>query len=175
MSSINFAKRRNHLAESLDQSATQAFLICHPVDIAYLTGVDEGVSLLVVWQGGGFAITRHMLIREVQTVLGDFELLLPSERSTDRVNLEEFVVSQFIRRGIKQVLVDPTRMNAASYKSLETKCPAAGLEIKDAPSSVSRLRRPISGLAYFEPMTSPCSVSRICPLTVPGGCARMAW
>ncbi len=44
-----------------------------------------------------------------------------------------------------------------------------------AATSVSRLRRPISGLAYFEPITSPCSVSRIWPRTVPGGCARMAW
>lgn len=143
MPPFDFAKRRNHLAESREQSGTglAAFLICHPVDIAYLTGVDEGISWLAVWQGGGFAITRHMLIREVEAALGDFELLLPSERSTDRVNLEEFVISQLIRRGIKQVLVDPTRMGAASYKALETKTAAAGLEIEDAPSSVSRLRQ----------------------------------
>jgi hypothetical protein len=44
-----------------------------------------------------------------------------------------------------------------------------------AATRVSRLRRPISGLAYLEPITSPCSVSRIWPRTVPGGCARMAW
>ena len=44
-----------------------------------------------------------------------------------------------------------------------------------AATSVSRLRRPISALAYLEAITSPCSVRRICPRTVPGGCARMAW
>ena len=44
-----------------------------------------------------------------------------------------------------------------------------------AATRVSRLRRPISGLAYFEAITSPCSVRRIWPFTVPGGCARMAW
>ena len=44
-----------------------------------------------------------------------------------------------------------------------------------AATSVSRLRRPISGCAYFEAITSPCSVRRICPFTVPGGCARIAW
>jgi hypothetical protein len=30
-----------------------------------------------------------------------------------------------------------------------------------AATRVSRLRRPISGLAYLEPITSPCSVRRI--------------
>ena len=44
-----------------------------------------------------------------------------------------------------------------------------------AATSVSRLRRPISGWAYFEAITSPCSVRRIWPFTVPGGCARIAW
>ncbi len=44
-----------------------------------------------------------------------------------------------------------------------------------AATRVSRLRRPISGLAYFDAMISPCSVKRIWPRTVPGGCARMAW
>ena len=49
------------------------------------------------------------------------------------------------------------------------------LETLVAATSVSRLRRPISGFAYLEPITSPCSVRRICPRTVPGGCARIAW
>ena len=38
-----------------------------------------------------------------------------------------------------------------------------------AATKVSRLRLPISGLAYLDPITSPCSVKRICPRTVPGG------
>jgi hypothetical protein len=43
-----------------------------------------------------------------------------------------------------------------------------------AATSVSRFLRPISGCAYFEAITSPCSVRRIWPFTVPGGCARIA-
>ncbi|MNT15738.1 hypothetical protein D3C72_1508090 [compost metagenome] len=42
-----------------------------------------------------------------------------------------------------------------------------------AATTVSRLRRPISALANLLLMISPCSVRRIWPFTVPGGCARM--
>lgn len=143
MPPFDFAKRRNHLAESREQSSTglAAFLICNPVDIAYLTGVDEGISWLAIWKGGGFAMTRHMLVREAEAALGDFELLLPSERSTNRLNLEEFVTSELIRRGIKEVIVDPARMSAAGYKSLEKSAASTGLQIAGAPSLVSRLRQ----------------------------------
>jgi hypothetical protein len=41
-----------------------------------------------------------------------------------------------------------------------------------AAARTSRLRRPSSGLAYLEAMTSPCSVMRICPCTAPCGCAK---
>ena len=44
----------------------------------------------------------------------------------------------------------------------------------DAATSVSKLRKPISGSAYFAPMTSPCSVKRILPVIQPAGCAKMA-
>ena len=53
--------------------------------------------------------------------------------------------------------------------------PGHQFPFKVAATRVSKLRRPISGLAYFEPITSPCSVRRICPRTVPGGCAKIAW
>lgn len=143
MPPFDFAKRRDNLAESREQSGTgpAAFLICNPMDIAYLTGVDEGISWLAVWQAGGFAITRHMLVREVEAALGDFELLLPSERSTDRVNLEDFLTSELSRRGLKELLIDPARMSAAGYKSLEKSAASTGLQIADAPSLVSRLRQ----------------------------------
>ncbi len=65
---------------------------------------------------------------------------------------------------------------AASWKALVAGlvgCSSVASSV--AATSVSRLRRPISGLAYLEAITSPCSVRRICPRTVPGGCARMAW
>ena len=43
-----------------------------------------------------------------------------------------------------------------------------------AETSVSRLRRPTSGLEYLLEMISPCSVMRICPCTAPPGWARIA-
>ncbi len=43
-----------------------------------------------------------------------------------------------------------------------------------AAKSASRLRRPISRLAYLLAITSPCSVRRSSPCTLPGGCARIA-
>lgn len=121
MPHFDFAKRREQLAGSHEPSSPgkRAFLICHPIDINYLTGVDEGISWLALWEGGGFAITRHMLMHDVEAAIGEFELLLPSNRSIDRVNLEDFLTSELSRRGIKEVMVDPTRMSASSYKSLE--------------------------------------------------------
>ena len=65
---------------------------------------------------------------------------------------------------------------AASRKaSGAASCGVSSVASRLADTRVSRLRRPISGLEYFEEMISPCSVSRICPFTVPGGCARIAW
>ncbi|CFU07782.1 Uncharacterised protein [Bordetella pertussis] len=43
-----------------------------------------------------------------------------------------------------------------------------------AATSSSRCQRPTSASLYLLWMTSPCSVRRSCPATVPGGCARMA-
>ncbi|MGB6219600.1 aminopeptidase P family N-terminal domain-containing protein [Haloferula sp.] len=143
MPNFDFAKRRDRLAGSHEPSTPghRAFLICHPIDINYLTGVDEGISWLALWEDGGFAITRHMLMHDVEAAIGDFELLLPSERSIDRVKLEDFLTSELSRRGINELLLDPARISAASYKSLEKSAAAAGLKISDAPSLVSRQRQ----------------------------------
>lgn len=143
MPHFDFTQRREWLVGRLRQpgQAACAVLICHPIDIAYLTGVHEGISWLAVWEGGGFAITHHMLLREVEAEIGDFELLLPSERSTDRVSLEGFLVSELTRCGIRQAVVDPPRMSASGYKALEERATSAGLEIRDEPSIVSRLRQ----------------------------------
>ena len=66
--------------------------------------------------------------------------------------------------------------SAASWKArgaLRVACSSVASSV--AATSVSRLRRPISGWAYLEAITSPCSVRRIWPFTVPGGWARIAW
>ena len=43
-----------------------------------------------------------------------------------------------------------------------------------AASSTSRSRRPVSGVSYCAAITLYCSVSRICPSTVPARCAMTA-
>ena len=52
--------------------------------------------------------------------------------------------------------------------------PASSVASSVAEASVSRLRRPTSGLEYLLEMISPCSVMRICPCTAPPGWARIA-
>ncbi len=63
-----------------------------------------------------------------------------------------------------------SRNSGAGARSTVSRVASSTADIK-----VSRLRRPISGLAYLALITSPCSVRRIWPFTVPGGCARIAW
>ena len=117
---FDYAQRRAELAGRLQSAdgSPQAALICDPLDICYLTGVREGVSWLAVWEGGSFAVTRHMLIREVEQMIGDCELFLPSKRSTDPANLELFVTSELSRRDFESVAVDLGKLSAASYLKL---------------------------------------------------------
>src|SRR5690606_40046408 len=61
---------------------------------------------------------------------------------------------------------------------LSSVCDAEGRVVRlvssTAATKFSRCQRPTSASLYLPCMTSPCSVRRIWPLTVPGGCARMA-
>lgn len=140
---FDFGKRRAELVDRLKfaESVPDAALICDPREICYLTGVSEGVSWLAVWEGGCFAMTRHMLVREVSHVIGECELFLPSKRSTDPANLEGFVTSELSRRHFKKVAVDLGRMSAATYFELKKSASIANLDLVVFPRLVDVLRQ----------------------------------
>ncbi|GAA5483908.1 M24 family metallopeptidase [Haloferula sargassicola] len=140
---FDYQKRRLSLTAGLNRHPRrpEVALIVDPRDILYLTGVHEGVSWLAVWDGGCFAVTRHMLVREVEEEIGPCEVLLPSRRSIDPVKLEAFVVSELGRRGLARIAFDPGRMNAASFLALSHGAAAAGMECLAVPSLVAALRQ----------------------------------
>jgi hypothetical protein len=51
---------------------------------------------------------------------------------------------------------------------------SAMLASRVAAARISRLRRPFSGSVYLLAITSPCSVRRSAPSTLPGGCDSTA-
>ncbi len=113
--------RRSHpIADSL--------AICDPLDIQYLTGTRHGISWLILHAGGCFAISRHMLVEEVRAEAVDCEILLPCARSTERPDLEKFLLAEMTRRGCRSLLIDPARLAAQSYLNL-----IRHAEIRDIP------------------------------------------
>lgn len=140
---FDHARRRADLVRRLGDSRPdhQVVLICDTQDITYLSGVREGVSWLAIWDGGCFAVTRHMLIREVEQEIGDCELLLPTKRSSDPAMVELFLVTQLKCRGFESVVVDPNRISAASYFELEKFIHTAGLDLVPMPRLVDPLRQ----------------------------------
>jgi Xaa-Pro aminopeptidase len=95
-----------------------ALVICDPLDIQYLTGTRHGISWLVVSTAGCFAVSRHMLISEVREQAVDCEILLACGRSTERPDMEAFVLDEVSRRRLGSVLIDPSRIAAQSYLHL---------------------------------------------------------
>lgn len=140
---FDYAGRRSSLLARLSTliGEPRAALICDPHDICYLTGVREGISWLALWDDGGFAVTRHMLIREVTEVVDGLEILLPSDRSTDPVVLEAFVVAELARRGAGPVAVNPDRMSASSYKVFERNASEHRLVFTEVACMVDTLRQ----------------------------------
>lgn len=104
-------------AREIDAAAA-AVLICHPKDIYYLTGVREGVLWLIVAADLTISVSRHMLVHEVREQMPDCEVLLPTVRSTDRVDIEAFVAAQLLRHSLDIVLVETAKVSAASYLAL---------------------------------------------------------
>lgn len=140
---FDHVRRRADLIDRLRlvDGGPQAALICAPLDIAYLTGVREGISWLAVWAGGCFAVTRHMLVREVAMVAGDCELLLPAERSSDPAQPDVLVVSELKRRNLARVAVDLGRLSAAAYLDLETCASTRAIKLMAVPRMVDALRQ----------------------------------
>ncbi len=138
----DFLRRRAHtleLVRRLDHRAN-GVLLCNALDIRYLTGTSHGISWLVVQEDCCFAVSRHMLISEVRAEAVDCEILLPSDRSTDRPELEQFVVAELARRGIDCVLVDPVKISAQSYRRLSAHASACGIELLDLPEVLTTVR-----------------------------------
>ncbi|MBB5351493.1 Xaa-Pro aminopeptidase [Haloferula luteola] len=135
------SRLRALMAEVSGTCPMEAMAICDPLDVGYFSGVREGVSWLVVGPEGGFAVTRHMLVREVMEEIGDFDVLLPSERSTDAVKLEAFVVAEMKRRGIRSVAVDTGRMGAGTFLRFQEAAAEMGLEVGRGERWIEGLRQ----------------------------------
>jgi Xaa-Pro aminopeptidase len=128
-----------------------ALLIGDLKDILYLTGVGEGLSWLVVADTGIFGTSRHMLIGEVRALAPDCETLLPAHRSTDRPDVELFVISELARRDLGVIGIDPARISADSYLRLTRHAAAAGIELVLLPEAVASLR------AVKDPLELACT------------------
>lgn len=107
----------------------EAVLVCDATDIRYLTGVEEGISWLIVSRQGTIAISRHMLFREVSSLIPDCEVLLPCIRSTDLVELEGYVTSQLHKRFISHAWIDTTKVPASVHQRLSEACRSQGISL----------------------------------------------
>jgi Xaa-Pro aminopeptidase len=137
-----FSWRRKKLIESCKETypGCDAVLVGDATDIHYLTGVSEGISWLIVSGQTTLAISRHMLVREVSSLIPDCEVLLPVARSTDPVELERYVVGQLRMRSFSNAVLDPSRISAASWLRLADACAGNRVLLQAAPRIVTRLR-----------------------------------
>jgi Xaa-Pro aminopeptidase len=134
--------RRGRLLAKASSEAPglDAVVICDSKDILYLTGAGEGLSWLVVANGSTFSTSRHMLIRQAREAAPDCEIILTCRHSTDRPDVELFVVSELARRGLRVVGIDPARILADSYLRFTRHAAAAGIEVLPVSGAVSSLR-----------------------------------
>lgn len=134
-------RRRRTLASTrCNDESIEALIFCDPLDIHYLTGSGHGISWLAVRDGVSFAVSRHMLVSEVRTEAVECEVLLATASSTDRVDMEEFVVSQLINRGLKKAAIDPTKISAQSFLRIKQHAEHAGLDLRVLPGCFSGIR-----------------------------------
>ena len=96
----DFAERRRRALEAARRAPGRidALIVSDPHDIRYLTGVHEGIFWLALSDRSPFGISRHMLLDEVQASAPDCEILLPTERSTERPQMELFLITELTRR-----------------------------------------------------------------------------
>jgi len=138
----DFTLRRQRalaMTRGLDGPA-DALILCDPHDIHYLSGARHGISWLVLSDRAAFAVSRHMLVREVRAEAVDCEVLLASTRSTERPELEQFVIAEVARRGLASAAIDPARLTAQSYLRLTRHMQAAGISVCCLPECIANLR-----------------------------------
>ncbi len=142
MPTPDFQHRRQCAIEAARRvhGAVDAVILCDPHDIQYLTGTREGISWLVLLESTPFALSRHMLVSEVRAEARDCEILLAASRSTERPDLEYFVITTLARRGLKRAVIDPARLSAQSSFHFAAHAAAAGLEICCLPDLLSGVR-----------------------------------
>lgn len=133
-------RRRLLSAARRSSAALDAVVTCDCKDMLYLTGAGEGLTWLVVADGADFATSRHMLVRQAREAAPDCEIILTCARSTDRPDVELFVVLELARRGLRVVGLDPTRILADSYLRFTRHAAAAGIEIVWVSGAVAALR-----------------------------------
>jgi Xaa-Pro aminopeptidase len=135
-------RRRHRLLESVSPASAglDAVVVCETKDILYLTGAGEGLSWFVVANRSGFGISRHMLIRQAREAAPDCEILLTCKRSTERPDVELFLVTELARRGFRVVGIDPSRILADSYLRFIRHADAAGIGVVPVTGSVAALR-----------------------------------
>lgn len=134
--------RRRRLLERTSAAYGQldAVIVCDSKDVLYLTGVGEGLSWFVVADRSSFGASRHMLIRQAREAAPDCEIILTCERSTERPDVELFVVSELLRRKLRVVGIDPTRILADSYLRFVSHAENAGIQVVAVPGAVAPLR-----------------------------------
>lgn len=133
-------RRRRALGRSRQIAEIDALVICDPLDIHYLTGTRHGISWLVLSDHATFAISRHMLISEVRAEAVDCEILLASSTSTERPELEQFVIGELARRNLGITAIDPSRLAAQSYFRLTRHAATFGIGLECVPEALASLR-----------------------------------
>jgi Xaa-Pro aminopeptidase len=136
--SPDFRQRRKRALDGAHQG--YALILCDPLDIHYLTGSHHGISWLVVQENSSFAVSRHMLVSEVRAEAVDCDILLASASSTERPELEQFVVAELARRAIDTVIVDPARLSAQSYLRLARHASDSGIRLEYIPEFLAGVR-----------------------------------
>lgn len=138
----DFARRRCRALESARRvsGSIDALIVSDPHDIHYLTGVHEGIFWLTLSDQGSMGVSRQMLLAEVRAVAPDCEILLPTENSTERPQMERFLVTELAHRGLNDVVIDPARLSARSYLQLAQHATAAGVTLRTVPDLLAGLR-----------------------------------
>ena len=117
-----------------------ALIVSDPHDIHYLTGVHEWIFWLALSDQTPFALSRHMLRAEVQAVAPNCEILLATERSTERPQMELFVITELANRGLTTAVFDPARLSASSYLELTRHAAVAEIALHLLPDLLANQR-----------------------------------
>jgi Xaa-Pro aminopeptidase len=149
-SAIDYHARRQRLlaCSRLESPKPDAVLVADATDIHYLTGVAEGISWLAVWDHGCFLLGRHMLIEEAREEAPDCEVLLASERSTDKVDVLAFLIAELVRRKLSSAAVDLGKIDAQTFLKFAEQASTADLQLIHSTDLLDPLRQCKDSVEY---------------------------